>query len=161
MMNLTQEQVNQAIYELRTDMEMSSITILIMINGYNEGQPTVETKIVKTRKGKRDTSIDSMYEKAMNSYISVMVDVYRDFENGKTGEFAVRSKMIKSPELEGSVNMGEMIDFDQLKREVDDMDAATMKHLKETGTLPRGGNFYCLNAVGPVGQKGLNEDTTL
>lgn len=37
MMNLTQEQVNQAIYELRTDMEMSSITILIMINGYNEG----------------------------------------------------------------------------------------------------------------------------
>lgn len=116
MMNLTQEQVNQAIYELRTDMEMSSITILIMINGYNEGQPTVETKIVKTRKGKRDASIDSMYEKAMNSYMSIMVDVYRDFENGKTGEFAVRSKMIKSPELEGSVNMGEMIDFDQFKR---------------------------------------------
>lgn len=41
------------------------------------------------------------------------------------------------------------------------MDVATMKHLKETGTLPRDGNFYCLNAVGPTGQKGLNEDTSL
>lgn len=96
-MKITQQQMDQAIRELHTDMEMSYITIAIMINGYDEGKPVVDTRIVKTRKGASQASIEEVYPELSECHTSIILDVYRDSD----GIVQSKSRVINAPFQQG------------------------------------------------------------